>query len=74
MKKELTIFLFIFIVFSLFSHFNEFVTNPIEHISNLPKSSVYGLGYLHPFVITFIIYILLWIPRITIKFLKNKSQ
>ena len=74
MKKELIIFLLILIIFSLLSHLYEFTNNPIEHIKNLPNSTAYGLGFLHPVIITSMIYLLLWIPRYIIKFLKIKSQ
>jgi len=72
-KKELIIFLFILITLSLFSHFNEFITYPISHIQSLPKSTAYGLGFLHPIFITLVVYLLLYIPRLIIKFIKNKS-
>lgn len=74
MKKELIIFLLILSIFSLLAHLNEFTTNPIEHIKSLPQSSVYGLGFFHPFIITSIIYLLLWLPRYIIKSLNKKSQ
>ncbi|WP_419763704.1 MAG: hypothetical protein ACNI28_07775 [Arcobacter sp.] len=72
MKKELIIFLFILLILSLFSHFNDFFTHPIEHIQSLPQSTTYGLGFLHPIIITFVVYLLLLILRFIIKFIKIK--
>ncbi|PLY10120.1 MAG: hypothetical protein C0626_06590 [Arcobacter sp.] len=73
MKKELIIFLFILIILSLFSHFDKFITHPISHIQSLPQSTAYGLGFLHPILITLVVYLLLYLPRFIIKFIKNKS-
>jgi hypothetical protein len=74
MKKELIIFFIIFILFSLFIHLHEFLNFPLEHIKNLPRSSAYGLGFLHPFIISLIIYTLLWIPRSIIRIFHRKYK
>jgi hypothetical protein len=56
MKKELMIFFGIMIILALGMHFKEWTTHPIEHLMSLPKSGAYGLGALHPFIFTLVVY------------------
>ncbi len=63
MKKELIIFLAIFVFLAIGMHFKEWTGYPVEHLMALPSSSAYGLGAEHPFVFTLIIYIIIGIPR-----------
>jgi len=56
MKKELTIFIGIFLFLALGMHFKEWISHPIEHIAALPKAGAYGLGPFHPLIFTVIIY------------------
>ena len=71
MKKELIIIVSIFIILTISMHYNEFLTHPLNHILALSKSGAYGLGGLHPFIFTFIVYILILIPRLLIKLFKR---
>jgi len=63
MKKELMIFLGIFLFLAIGMHFKEWISHPIEHIIALPKAGAYGLGALHPLIFTAIIYIIFGIFR-----------
>lgn len=74
MKKEFYIFLVILIFLSALMHLEEFISYPLEHLLALKTSAAYGFGFLHPFVFTFVIYILFLIPRLVVKFIKNRKN
>jgi len=74
LKKELTIFVSILIVLTVGMHYKEFLNHPLEHIMNLGDSGAYGLGLFHPLVFTFIIYIIILLPRLVFKLFKRKSN
>ncbi|RXI41413.1 hypothetical protein CRU99_09780 [Malaciobacter mytili] len=67
MKKEILIYLTILIFASSLMHFEEFTSHFFQHIINLKTAGAYGLTYFHPFVFTFIIYIIILLTRIVIK-------
>ncbi len=54
-KKELTIFLFIFLIISFFMHQDAWQNAPIKHIKNIHNSS---LGIFHPLYLILIIYLI----------------
>ncbi len=56
MKKEIMIFLGIFLVLAIGMHFKEWTSHPIEHIMALPEAGAYGFGPLHPLIFPAIIY------------------
>jgi len=72
MKKEFFVFIVIFFILSLAMHYKEFFSYPLEHIMNLSSAGAYGLGMIHPLIFTFIIYLLIWIPRFIFKLFKTK--
>lgn len=57
MKKELYIFIGIFLFLAIGMHFKKWTSHPIEHIVALPDSAVYGIGFVHPLVFTFVAYL-----------------
>jgi len=63
MKKELTIFIGIFLFLAIGMHFKEWTTHPIDHIMGLPKAGAYGLGPFHPLIFTAALYIPIAIIR-----------
>jgi hypothetical protein len=73
MKKELVVFIGIFLFLAIGMHFKEWTSHPLDHLMALPHSSAYGLGAEHPFVFTFIIYIIVYIPRAIIKKISKKN-
>jgi len=73
MKKELYIYLFIFLLLSLLMHFEQWLDSPLNHLQNLENSGAYGIGFIHPFVFTFLIYIILLILRLIAKIFRKKS-
>lgn len=66
-KKELVIFLILFIVSSALYHFQSWKTNPIEHFQALFSQP---MSY-HPLLYVFIIYIGIAIIRIVISLIKK---
>lgn len=72
--KELFILITTFLFLTLAMHHKEWLAHPIEHINNLSNAGAYGLGIIHPLVFTLLIYILLWLPRIIIRFFKRKKN
>ena len=73
-KRELKIYLLVFLVAALGMHHKEFISYPIDHISHLPMAGAYGLGMIHPIVFSFIIYLIVWIPRIIAGMFGKKSE
>ena len=63
MKKELTIFIGIFLFLAIGMHFKEWLSHPIDHAMALPSAGAYGLGAFHPLIITFAIYTFLALIR-----------
>jgi hypothetical protein len=55
-------------------HNKEFIEFPLQHMKNLPNSSAYGLGYFHPLVFTFLVYIIFLIPRLVYKLFTKKKE
>jgi hypothetical protein len=74
MKKQLSIFLTIFLILSLGMHFSEWIDHPIKHLLSLPHAGAYGLGFMHPILFTSILYLtvtfILWI----IHFMKKRIE
>jgi len=67
MKKELMIFLGIFLVLALGMHFKQWISHPIEHIMALPDAGAYGLGPWHPLIFPGVIYGVLLLLRGIVK-------
>ncbi|MCD6653326.1 MAG: hypothetical protein LT067_00950 [Sulfurovum sp.] len=57
MKKELSIFIGLFLFLAIGMHFKEWMDHPIEHAMALPTAGAYGIGAVHPLVFTLVIYI-----------------
>lgn len=74
MKKELLVFLAIFLFLTISMHFSQWVSHPIEHIMALPTGGAFGLGSIHPLVFTLFFYVIFVIVRAFIRiFTKSKS-
>jgi len=58
MKRELAIFLGIFLFLAIGMHFKEWTSHPINHIMSLPSAGAYGIGPFHPLVFTTVIYLI----------------
>ena len=74
MKKELKIFIVILVVLTLVIHYKKFLEYPLQHLKNFPNSGAYGLGIFHPLVFTAIVYILVLLPRMIIRFFKKGKK
>jgi len=68
MKKELYIFIVLFLLLSLTMHFDAWLSAPLEQIENLAASP---LGIYHPLYITFAVYLLILIVRFVVRFVKQ---
>jgi hypothetical protein len=71
LKKELKIFIFIFVVLTVVVHYKEFLAYPIKHILSLPNSGAYGFGISHPLVFTALGYVLFLFFRILLKLIRR---
>jgi len=56
MKKELAIFIGIFLFLAIGMHFKEWLSHPIDHAMALPSAGAYGLGAFHPLIFTSVLY------------------
>ena len=74
LKRELKVFLIVFVVAAFGMHHKEFISYPIEHIAHLPTAGAYGIGMFHPLVFGFVIYLTVWIPRLIFGMFKKKPQ
>ena len=64
MKKELFIFIGIFLFLAIGMHFKQWTSHPIEHIMALPHASSYGFGWEHPIVYTLAVYLIIGLLRL----------
>ena len=71
MKKEIIVFLSVFIFLALGIHFSEWISHPIAHIQALPSSGAYGIGAFHPLVFTVTIYLILGFFRVMFGYIKK---
>jgi len=67
LKKEVTIYIVLFIISSLVFHNSIWFSHPLEHISALSSQ---GMPY-HPFLYTFLIYFALGIIRLVFALIKK---
>jgi hypothetical protein len=74
LKKELLIFIGIFLFLAIGMHFKEWTSYPLDHLMALPHSGAYGIGAIHPLVFTLIVYILVGIPRLIVSKLTKKDS
>jgi hypothetical protein len=64
MKKELNIYIGIFLFLAIGMHFKQWIDHPIEHLINLPHGGAFGVpGVAHPFVFTLVIYLVVFLIR-----------
>jgi len=62
MKKELLIYMVIFIILALALH-PDLLTSPVERFYALPNSGAYGIGAFHPLVFALLGYLILAVFR-----------
>jgi hypothetical protein len=63
-KKELIIYAGIFLFLSIGMHFKQWIDHPIEHLINMPNGGAFGVpGFIHPFVFSLIIYLIIYLFR-----------
>jgi hypothetical protein len=75
MKKELLIYMGIFLFLAIGMHFKEWLSHPIEHLMAMPSGGAFGVpGIIHPFVFTFILYFLIRSPFLIKKLFTKKEK
>ena len=72
MKKELKIFIGLFLFLAIGMHFKEWISHPIEHMMALPSAGAYGIGPIHPLVFTVALYLIVALFRGIIKLFKKR--
>jgi hypothetical protein len=74
MKKELNIYIGIFLFLAIGMHFKQWIDHPFEHLVNISHGGAYGVpGVVHPVVFTLLVYIIVYLFRVVIKmFTKSK--
>jgi len=73
MKKELSVFIGIFLFLAIGMHFKEWLSHPVDHVTSLPTAGAYGIGAFHPLVFTLIAYIIVLIFRVIFSFFKRSK-
>ncbi len=64
MKKELNIYIGIFLFLAIGMHFKQWIDHPVEHLMNMPSGGAFGVpGMLHPFVFTLVVYLVVYLFR-----------
>jgi len=63
MKKELIIFVGIFLFLAIGMHFKAWISHPIDHMMALPSAGAYGLGPVHPLIFTLVLYLFIGLLR-----------
>lgn len=75
MKKELIIYLGIFLFLAIAMHFNEWLSHPVEHLMALSSGGAFGIpGIAHPFVFTFIVYFIIRLPVFIVRLFSKKKK
>ena len=74
LKKELGIYLALFIFLALGMHHKEWLSHPIEHAMGLPHAGAYGFGALHPFIFALIVYLVIGLFRLIAKAFSAKKE
>ena len=74
MKKELSIFIGLFVFLTFGMHFEQWIDHPIQHLLAIQSGGAFGIpGILHPIVFTLIQYIIVGIPRALGKIFSKKA-
>ncbi len=65
MKKELGIYIAIFLFLTIGMHFKQWIDHPIEHMMAMSSGGAFGVpGAVHPFVFTLIVYLFIGLFRV----------
>lgn len=74
MKKEILIFIGLFLFLAIGMHFKQWTSQPIEHLMNLPHGGAFGIpGLIHPLVFTLIAYVVIRLPFLIKKLFKKEK-
>ncbi|OPX27096.1 MAG: hypothetical protein B1H07_02565 [Campylobacteraceae bacterium 4484_166] len=68
MKKEIKIYIYLFLFLAIGMHFKQWIDHPIRHLLNISHGGAFGIpGVIHPFVFTFLGYLLVLFLRFVFK-------
>ncbi len=67
--REILIYIVIFFILSFLIHYKACISHPIEHIKSI---SAAPLGVFHPFLFTFIVYLVVLVIRVIVAFVKKR--
>ncbi len=67
-KKEIFIFIGLFLFLALGMHMKQWLSHPIEHIEHLSSSQ---FGPFHPLYFTLVVYVVLYLIRAVFRFVLN---
>lgn len=73
MKKELLIFVGMFLFLAIGMHFAEWTSHPVEHMMALPAAGAYGFGAAHPLIFTVMLYVVVGFFRLIVKLFRRKK-
>ena len=75
MKKEIIIYIAVFLFLAIGMHFKQWISYPIEHLMALPSGGAFGVsGIAHPFVFTFVVYLVVRFPVLIMKLFSKKKK
>jgi hypothetical protein len=75
LKKEIIIYIGIFLFLAIGMHFNQWLSHPIEHLMAMPSGGAFGVpGIVHPFVFTLLVYLIIRGPVLLIGLFRSKKK
>ncbi len=66
--REVILYLFLCLFLAIWMHWNAWKSHPLEQLQAI---STAPLGWLHPFVFTFIVYLIIGVVRLFIAFVRK---
>ncbi len=73
LKKELIIFIGLFLFLAIGMHFKEWKSHPMEHFVALGEAEAFGVGASHPIIFTLILYVVVLVVRLAIRKASSKD-
>ena len=66
--RELILYLFLTLFLALWMHWDAWKSHPVEHLQAI---STAPLGWLHPFIFAFVVYLIIGVLRLFIAFVRR---
>ena len=71
LRREIFIYFVLLVVLGFGMHHKELISHPIEHFENIVTAP---LGIFHPFVFTFVVYLVILVFRLFFKIFRKFAQ